>query len=70
MHNLFHVNEVSGRRGPSQSYGAPDVHLGEALETPQLCFHFPSTVIYRLETSILLEQKSLLNQVKIRSSDE
>lgn len=56
MHNLFHVNKVSWRRGTSQSYGAPNVHLGEPLETPQPCFHFLSTIIYHLETSILLEQ--------------
>lgn len=70
MHNLCHVNKVSWRKGTSQSYGAPDVHLGEPLETPQPCFHFPSTIIYHLEMSILLEQKSFLNQVKIKRFDD
>lgn len=49
LHNLFHVNDVNGRRGVSQSYGGPDVHLREPLETPQPCFHFPTTIIYQLE---------------------
>lgn len=62
LHNLFHVNEVNGRRGVSQSYGAPDVHLGEPLETPQPCFHFPTTIIYQLEMSNLKGNKFRIRQ--------
>lgn len=36
-------------------------------ETPQPCFHFPTTIIYQLEMSNLLEKKYVLNQVKLKS---